>query len=131
MLTDPIGDMITRIRNAYLAGHKTVEMPYSKVKLKIGEILAKEKYLVSAEQINDGGAKKRLKLTLRYQQKEPAIRHIKRTSKPGLRVYSQAKNLKLTLGGSGSAIISTPKGVMTVKQAWKEKLGGEMLCEVW
>jgi len=131
MITDTIGDMVARIKNAYLARHKVVEVPYSKINLQIGQILAEQKYIVSAEVIGDTPASKAVKLVLRYQRKDPAIQDIKRISKPGLRIYKQVKELKVPLGGLGVGIISTSQGVMTVKQAKKKNLGGELLCEVW
>src|SRR3989338_3464977 len=131
MITDPIGDMIARIKNGYLARHKKVLLPYSKIKHQIADILVQEKYLVDVELVGDTPAAKELKLVLRYERKDPAIKEIKRISKPGLRVYHQTKNLKSPLSGLGVAIITTSKGIMTVKQAKKQKLGGEVLLEVW
>ena len=131
MLTDPIADMLARINNGYAARHKVVEVPYSKIKQGIAELLIAEKYLVSTETIGDSVANKRLKLALRYQQKDPAIRKMRRISKPGRRVYHQAKQLTNPLSGLGTAIVSTSKGLMTAKQAKAKKLGGELICEVW
>ncbi len=131
MYTDSIGDMVARIKNAYMAGHKVVEMPYSKMKLRIGEILAQEKYIVSAEALAEEGGKRKLKLVLRYQQKTPALSSAKRVSKPGLRVYREAKKLRNPVSGMGTGIISTSQGLMTVREAKKKKIGGELVCEVW
>ena len=131
MITYPIGDMIARIKNGYLAKHKKVLLPYSKIKHQIADILVQEKYLVGAEVVGDTPATKELKLVLRYERKDPVIKNIKRVSRPGLRVYLQAKELKSPLSGLGVAIISTSKGIMTVKQARKQNLGGEVLLEVW
>lgn len=131
MLTDPIGDMIARIKNGYMARHKTVEMPFSKIKLELANILAEEKYVVSAEPIGTKPAEKQLKVKLRYERKEPAIMEIKRVSKPGLRIYKQSKELKVPLSGKGTGIVSTSKGLMTVRDAKKKKLGGELICVVW
>ena len=131
MITDPIGDMIARIKNAYLAGHKTILLPYSKMKLAVAEVMVKNYYLIAAESIGEESATKMLKLTLRYQAKEPAIQDIRRVSKPGHRVYKQSKNLKAPLSGLGTSIVSTSSGVMTLKEAKKQKLGGELICEIW
>ncbi len=131
MITDPIGDLIARIKNGYLAGHKKVSVPYSGIKHQIAEILNQEKYLAGVETIGDTVATKQLKLTLRYDRKEPAVKGIKRVSKPGVRKYQQAKELKLPLSGLGTGIISTSQGVMTVKKAKDKNLGGELLLEVW
>ena len=131
MITDPIGDMIARIKNGYLAYHKKVAMPYSKIKQQIADILDQQKYLAGVEVVGDTPATKELKLKLRYDRKTPAIQGIKRVSKPGIRVYQQAKELKPPLSGLGVSIITTSKGIMTVKQARKQNLGGEVLLEVW
>lgn len=131
MLTDPIGDMVTRIRNGYMAHHKSMEMPYSKLKHQIADLLVANKYIVSAELLGDKPAEKKLKLVLRYDRKEPAIFHIKRISKPGLRVYKQSRELRCPLSGMGITIVSTSKGLMTARDAKKQNLGGELFCEVW
>lgn len=132
MMTDPIADMLTRIRNAQKAGKKTVEIPWSKLKLKIAEILREEGY-VEQIAIEDEGvpAQSRLLVTLKYQDKEPAIRMIKRESKPGFRVYRRAEEMKTVLNGYGISIISTSRGLMTNKEAKKQGVGGEIICSVY
>lgn len=131
MLTDPIGDMVARIKNGYMARHKVVELPYSKIKLQLGKLLAEEKYIVSADEDGENPATKVIRLKLRYDRKTPAIQNIRRVSKPGLRIYKQAKELRSPLGGLGTSIVSTSKGLMSVKKAKKSKLGGELILEVW
>lgn len=130
-ITDPIADMLTRIRNGLTVKHETVEVPYSKMKKAIADILVEEGYINSVE-INDGEVCKVMTVSLKYgAKKERAITGIKRISKPGLRVYAPADKLPKVLGGLGIAILSTSKGVMTDKQARKENVGGEVLAYVW
>lgn len=129
MVNDPISDMLTRIKNGYMAKRSTVEIPYTKVVGVIAQVLVDNKYLSSMEVVGD--LKKTLTVTLRYDAKEPAITEIRRISKPSLRVYAGNKKLPKVLGGLGKALISTPKGVMTDHQARKANLGGEVICEVW
>ena len=129
VMTDPIADMLTRIRNANSAYHEKVEMPASKVKAAVLEILKEEGFVKNFETVNEG---KTLKVTLRYgSNKEKVITGIKRISKPGLRVYANKEELPKVLGGLGVAIISTNKGVITDKEARKLGVGGEVLCFVW
>ena len=133
-MTDPIADMLTRLRNANTAYHTTVAMPYSKMKSHIAEILEQEGYIAgwSMEEPADGGIEKTLILTLKYgPSRERSIAGVRRVSKPGLRVYAKKDNLPKVLGGLGVAIISTSSGLMTDKQAGKRGVGGEVLAYVW
>ena len=130
-ITDPIADMLTRIRNAGTAKHDTVDIPASKMKKAIAEILLTEGY-IKAYQIVDDGTQGVIRVTLKYLPgKEKAIQGLKRVSKPGLRVYAGADELPRVLKGLGIAIISTSKGVMTDKQARAQHVGGEVLAFVW
>lgn len=130
-MTDPIADMLTRIRNANTARHESVEMPFSKVKLSIAEILEREGYIGGCEVVKGEGYDN-LKLTLKYgPNREQLINGIKRISKPGLRVYSQKTNIPRVLGGLGIAIISTSKGVVTDREAREKNVGGEVIAYVW
>ena len=132
MTSDPIADMLTRIRNANTAKHDTVDVPSSKMKVSIAEILKKEGYIKDFEMIDVDGVKM-IHITLKYgaNKNEKIITGIKRISKPGLRVYAGKDELPKVLGGLGIAIISTNKGVMTDKEARKENVGGEVLAFVW
>lgn len=130
MMTDPIADMLTRIRNASLIHKKEVVLPYSNMKMAIAGILAREGYLEKAEHLKDNKLPQ-LVLTLKYENRQPAIHFLRRVSKPGHRHYVKNNELKKVLNGYGVAILSTPKGVMTDKEAWKEKVGGEVICEVY
>ena len=129
---DPIADMLTRIRNANTAKHDTVDIPSSKMKLSIAEILLKEGYIKNYEVIEDGNFKT-IRVTLKYgaDKNEKIITGLKRISKPGLRVYAGKDELPKVLGGLGIAIISTNNGVITDKEARKLKVGGEVLAFVW
>jgi small subunit ribosomal protein S8 len=129
MVTDPIADMLTRVRNAVRAKHETVDIPASKEKLQIAEILKKEGYIEGYE-VN-GEDKKTITITLKYVKNGQVISGIKRVSKPGLRVYAQADKLPRVLNGLGIAIISTSKGVMTDKEAKALHVGGEVLAYIW
>ena len=128
-MTDPISDMLTRIRNAHRALLPTVELPHSKMKESIAGILRKEGYI--AEVSVDGKAIKTLKLKLKYQAKKSVIEGIKRVSSPGLRRYVGSTEIPRVRGGLGVAIVSTSQGVMSGTEARKSKLGGELLCYVW
>lgn len=129
--TDPIADMLTRIRNASDAKHKTVDVPASKMKASIANILLNEGYVKTVENIENGN-QGILRITLKYDEKgEKVIAGIRRISKPGLRVYAQAEKLPKVLNGLGIAIISTSKGLKTDKEARKENLGGEVLAYIW
>lgn len=130
-ITDPIADMLTRIRNAGSAKHETVDIPASNMKKAIAEILLKEGY-IKAYQLVDDGTQGVIRITLKYLPgKEKAIQGLKRVSKPGLRVYAGADELPRVLKGLGIAIISTSRGIMTDKQARAEHIGGEVLAFVW
>lgn len=130
-ITDPIADMLTRIRNANNAKHESVNIPASKLKLAIAKILFEEGYIKSYQFIEEAGNQGVIKVTLKYQGKEKVITGLRRVSKPGLRMYVGADDLPKVLRGLGIAIVSTSKGVMTDKQARKEHVGGEVLAYVW
>jgi small subunit ribosomal protein S8 len=133
MLTDPIADFLTRIRNAVAAGHAVVEAPAAKLKVEIARILQEEGYIDSYE-LRDPkrGAGKVLVLHLRYSgERQPAISGIERVSRPGKRIYVQATKIPKVLGGMGTPILSTSRGVMTGHQARRERVGGELLAKVW
>ena len=130
-ITDPIADMLTHIRNAGTAKHETVDVPASKMKVAIAQILLDEGYIKSFQLI-DNGTQGIIRITLKYlANKERAIQGLKRVSKPGLRIYAGADELPQVLKGLGIAIISTSKGIMTDKQARKLHVGGEVLAFVW
>ena len=130
-MTDPIADMLTRIRNANSVGHESVEIPASKMKKAIAQILLDEGYVKSVENIADG-LQGSIKIGLKYlEKKQPVIVGLKRISKPGLRVHATCEELPKVLGGLGIAIVSTSKGLMTDKEARKENMGGEVLCYIW
>ena len=131
-MSDPIADMLTRIRNANTAKHDTVDVPASKMKLAIAEILLNEGYIAKYDVIEEG-AFKTIHITLKYgaDKNEKIISGLKRISKPGLRVYANSEDMPKVLGGLGIAIVSTNKGVITDKEARKLGVGGEVLCFVW
>ena len=131
-MSDPIADMLTRIRNANTAEHDTVDIPASKMKLAIADILLKEGYVKAVDVVEEGNFKT-IKITLKYgaNKNEKILTGLKRISKPGLRVYASKDELPKVLGGLGTAIISTNKGVLTDKEARKENVGGEVLAFVW
>ena len=132
MLSDPIGDMLTRIRNANMDRHTTVDMPSSKMKESIASILVKEGFAKNYE-IIENGVKKTMRITLKYgrNKNEKVIAGLKRISKPGLRVYANCEDLPKVLNGLGLAIVSTNKGVLTDKEARLQGVGGEVLAYVW
>ncbi len=131
MNTDPIADMLTRIRNANIVSHETVAMPSSKVKLSLAKLLKSEGFIVDFS-VKEDGKFKSLVIVLKYDEKgQPVITNLKRISKPGLRSYCKAKNLQPVLGGMGISIVSTSKGLLTDRKARKENIGGEVLCNVW
>ena len=130
VMTDPIADMLTRIRNANQAKHESVEMPASRLKLEILEVLKNEGYIAEYEKVEDG-KQGVIKVTLKYVEKERVIKGLKKISKPGLRVYAKANELPKVLNGLGIAIISTSNGIMTDREARKQKLGGEVIAFVW
>jgi small subunit ribosomal protein S8 len=132
-MTDPIADLLTRIRNAIMAGHKVVEAPASNLKKEIARILFEMGYILSYKVVEGESAQGVLKIALKYnpKSKKPAIKTIQRVSRPGLRKYIGIDEMPRVLNGLGIAIISTSKGLMTDKEAKKEKVGGEVLCYVY
>ena len=130
--TDSVSDLLTRIRNGIHATHESVEIPASKLKIQVAEVLKKEGYISSYELNEADPIKKSIKIFLKYGPRgEKLITGIQKVSKPGLRVYTKSKDAKRVLDGLGIYIISTSKGLMTDRQARKEKIGGEVLCQVW
>ena len=130
-VSDPISDMLTQIRNAIMVRHDSVPIPASRVKLSIARILKGEGFISDYEVIR-GKPHRMIKIYLRYGDKnQPVLSGLERVSKPGLRVYVQRKEIPRPYGGLGIAIVSTPKGVMTGQQAWRQGIGGELLCYVW
>ena len=130
-VTDPIADMLTRIRNAIMVRHDNVLIPASKMKLSIASILKEEGFITDYEVVK-GKPHRLIKIHLRYlEDNRPAISGLKRVSKPGLRVYTQKKEIPRVYGGLGIAIISTSQGLKTGQQAWRQGSGGEILCYVW
>ena len=131
MVTDPIADMLTRIRNAVLARHDFVLVPASRMKASVAKILRDEGFIRDYEVLR-GKPQRMLKIYLKYGAKrEPMVAGLKRVSKPGLRVYVGRSEIPRVYGGLGIAILSTSKGVMTGQQAWRQGIGGELLCYVW
>ena len=132
-MTDPIADLLTRIRNAIMAGHKVVEAPASNLKKEVARILFEKGFILSYKVIDGEGPQDILKIALKYnsKSKKPAIKKIQRVSRPGLRQYIGVDKMPRVLNGLGIAIISTSKGLMTDKEAKKEKIGGEVLCYVY
>ena len=130
-MTDPIADMLTRIRNANMVSHETVEIPASKLKIELAKLLKSEGFIADYE-VKESGKFKVIVVTLKYdERKRPVISKLERISKPGLRNYCKAKNLPKVLGGMGIAIVSTSKGLLTDRKARKENIGGEVLCYVY
>jgi small subunit ribosomal protein S8 len=129
-MTDPIADMLTRIRNASMVRKSEVLIPFSKLKFEIAKILKHEDYIADLEIVEDAVFPK-MRIGLQYLDKEPRITHITRISKPGRRVYVKKDEIPTVLNGYGMAILSTPQGVMSSKDARRKNLGGEVLCEVW
>ena len=131
MVTDPIADFLTRIRNAQMAGHRLVEIPASNLKKRITEILYDQGYILKYK-FEDDGKQGLIKIALKYdpQTKQPAIRSLERISRPGLRQYASPSDFRRVINGLGVAILSTSKGVMTDKQAKTENVGGEVLCYI-
>ncbi|MFC2023040.1 30S ribosomal protein S8 [Chloroflexota bacterium] len=129
-ISDPIADMLTRIRNALMARHDSVLVPTSGIKLAIAKILREEGFISDYELLKTK-PQRAIKILLKYSDNKPVVTGLERVSKPGLRVYSQRSEIPRVYGGLGIAIISTPKGVMTGKKAWRQGIGGELLCYVW
>ena len=131
MMTDPVADLLTRIRNAYAIGRREVEMPTSTLNQAVAEALRREGFLDGVEVI-EGAPRFRLRLGLRYGERgEPAVRHLQRVSTPGKRTYTSIADLKRVAGGIGIAVLSTSKGVLSDREAREQKVGGEILCEAW
>ncbi|RFM26099.1 30S ribosomal protein S8 [Deminuibacter soli] len=132
MVTDPIADFLTRIRNAQLAGHRIVEIPASNLKKRMTEILYDQGYILKYK-FEDDNKQGLIKIALKYDltSKQPAIRSLERVSRPGLRQYAKPADFKRVINGLGIAIVSTSKGVMTDKQAKAENVGGEILCYIY
>ncbi|MFP4352159.1 MAG: 30S ribosomal protein S8 [Puniceicoccaceae bacterium] len=128
---DTIGDFLTAIRNGSRAGRETIETPFSKMRLAIGEILVREGYLLKCEKIESRPNVPAIRITLKYVNKVPAITDVQRASRPGCRRYTGATGMPRVLGGLGFSIISTPKGVLKDSDARRQKVGGEVVCEVW
>lgn len=129
-MTDPISNMFCQIKNAQSLSQPEVKVPFSKIKYGIAKILEKEDFISKVEKLGKG-AKKQIRLVLKYEGGKPSISEIKRVSKSSKRVYSPSKKLRQVKGGFGLAIISTPKGLLTDSEARKNKAGGEIICEVW
>jgi small subunit ribosomal protein S8 len=129
-MTDPIADMLTRIRNANSQKHDTVDIPYSKVKQAIADILVEEGFVKSQDVLQEG-IKKTIRLTLKYENKTKVLQGLKRISKPGLRIYTSSEELPRVLNGLGIAVISTSVGIMADKKARKQNIGGEVLAYIW
>ena len=129
-MTDPIADMLTRIRNAAAVKKPEVVLPYSKLKFNVAKILEAEHYVGKVSKVKNGKFDE-LKIELKYNNAASVIRHIKRVSKPGQRVYVSGKELPYVLNGYGLAIVSTSRGIMTNKEAKKQNIGGELMCEIW
>ena len=131
MMTDPIADMLTRIRNASKAKHEKVDIPSSKLKVEIAKILKEEGYVKNVKLVKDR-RQGLIRVYLKYTEEEaPVLQGLKRISRPGCRVYASNDAIPKVLGGLGTAILSTPKGIQTGKQAKKDNVGGEVLCQVW
>lgn len=129
-MTDPVADMLTRIKNAYMAKKATVAIPHSKVKEAIAMVLLANKYVANFEKV-ENGPQPTIILTLMYNGKTPAVTDLKRISKPGRRLYSNVEKIPRTLGGYGVTIVSTSQGVMSDSDAKKKNIGGEVICQIW
>jgi len=131
MHTDPISDFLTRIRNASAAGKETCVAPHSKLKAAIAKILLDEGFISEAKEGQDANGHKTLEIGIKYVDGEPSINGIERVSKPGLRLYAKTTDIPRVLNGLGVCILTTPKGVMKDRDARRQKLGGELICNVW
>lgn len=129
-MTDPVADMLTRIRNAIMARHTRVSIPASNLKIAIAKILKDEGYIKDYDVLRES-PQGEIVITLRYVDKRPVLNQIKRVSKPGLRVYTGHQEIPRVRGGLGTAILSTPRGVMSGREAYRQGVGGEVLCYVW
>ena len=131
VISDPIADLLTRIRNGLIARHPEVRIPHSRLKVRIAEILAQEGYVADVEVV-PAGVQSEIRVRLKYTaSRDPVIKGLRRVSKPGLRVYKGRTELPRVQAGMGVAVLSTSKGVMTDREARRQKVGGEILCEVW
>jgi small subunit ribosomal protein S8 len=130
MVTDPIADMLTRIRNGIMARHDSVLMPASKAKISIAKIIKDEGFITDYTVLR-GKPQRVIKIFLKYVDNQPSLLGLERVSKPGLRVYTNRREITRVYGGLGIAILSTSKGIMTGQEAWRQNLGGELLCYVW
>ncbi len=130
MVTDPIADMLTRVRNGLLARHDFVLVPLSQGKLSIAKIMKNEGFISDFEVLKSN-PQRMIKIHLRYIDKQAVISGLKRVSKPGLRVYVRRKEIPRVYGGVGISVVSTSKGIMTGRECWKQNIGGELLCYVW
>ena len=130
MTNDPIADMLTRIRNAVMVGHDSVLVPHSRLKVSLARILKEEGFIEDYEIVKNKPAQM-IRVQLKYMDKQPAVLGLERVSRPGLRVYAGKSEIPRVYGGLGTAVMSTSQGVMTGKEAWRRKLGGEVLCYVW
>lgn len=130
---DPIANMLSQIKNALAVKKDEVEVPYSKIKEEVAKILSQEGYLGKVKTFMEGeSSQKKISIELKYDERgEPKMIHLRRISKPGLRIYKKKTDLKAILGGLGTQLISTSSGIMTAKEAKKRNLGGELICEVW
>lgn len=129
--TDPIADMLTRVRNATQARHATVDIPFSKIKLAISKIMEQEGYVAGFD-IVDQSNRKNLRLQLKYDdQRRPVVNGIRRVSRPGLRIYAGMHDIPRVLGGAGTVVVSTNRGIMTGREARRRHLGGELIAEIW
>jgi len=130
-VTDPIADMLTRVRNAIMVGHDSVLVPSSKMKLAISKILKEEGFINDYEVVR-GKPQRMIRIRLKYwERNDSVLSGLERVSKPGLRVYVEKKEIPRVYGGLGIAVLSTPRGVMTGQQAWQQGVGGELLCYIW
>ncbi|HEY91459.1 MAG TPA: 30S ribosomal protein S8 [Dehalococcoidia bacterium] len=130
-VTDPIADMLTRVRNAIMVGHDSVLVPSSKMKLAISKILKEEGFINDYEVVR-GKPQRMIRIRLKYwERNDSVLSGLERVSKPGLRVYVEKKEIPRVYGGLGIAVLSTPRGVMTGRQAWQQGVGGELLCYIW
>ncbi len=131
-MTDPIADLLTRIRNAQTAKHESVSVPHSKIKLGVVKALYEEGFLGAYKIVEHEGGRKEIEITLRYtSERQPVISEILRSSRPGRRFYLGYHELRPVRNGIGVAILSTPKGILTDRQAREEKIGGEVICRIW
>lgn len=130
MVNDPVGDLLAQIKNASMAGIQSIDLPYSRMKMEVAKILSQEGYVGAIEKTGTE-PKCRLKIVIKYVGKTPVITGVKRVSKPGLRLYVNKQTIPTVVGGMGIAIVSTPQGIMTGRDAKKKGIGGEILCTTW